>query len=303
MKNLSWLFYKGYYQGFQYWNKIEKPDEKVKKDIAHFFEIKNGIFEKASLSDFQRVEIPLKSAKPVLLKTTYPGLLAGTGYSHGIGVIGEYKIGFHLDHITGLPIIPGSSVKGLLRSAFPIIIKEKKTGEYQLSTDSLNKEETKLKWIFSLIEHIEDDGFLTENIQPAKIEINQSKIDYLNRLILEIFEGVKDLDQEDAAKKYFSIYQRNIFFDSIPIKSENTGNIIFGNDSITPHPDPLKNPTPLLFLKVLPKVTFRFSFKLVNSSIEPKLTENNLLRLFNKILMTYGIGAKTNVGYGQFTQA
>ncbi|MCD7838802.1 MAG: RAMP superfamily CRISPR-associated protein, partial [Clostridiales bacterium] len=52
------------------------------------------------------------------LKTTYPGLLAGTGLPHGAGVKGELAIGFTFDYVTGLPYLPGSTVKGVLRSGF-----------------------------------------------------------------------------------------------------------------------------------------------------------------------------------------
>ncbi|KAF5066216.1 RAMP superfamily protein [anaerobic digester metagenome] len=302
MKNLSWLFFKGYYQGFEHWEKLNNPNvsEDIKKDMARFFAQKNKIFESASLNDFQKITILDSSLSCFKLKTTYPGLLSGTGYSHGLGVVGEYKIGFYFDHISGLPIVPGSSVKGLIRSAFPIIVKDKNTGEYHLSRGSENKEKTKAKWIISLLNHLDDADFLTNAIQPAEQDIDAMCIYRLNRLILELFEGVKDVNENNAEKRFHSIYQRNIFFDAIPVKSENNGNAILGNDSITPHPYPLKNPNPLLFLKVLPKVTYKFCFKLVSSEVEAKLTDENLLKLFQKILLEFGIGAKTNVGYGQF---
>ena len=53
------------------------------------------------------------------LTTTYPGLVLGTGYSHETGTEGEFKLGFYFDWTTGLPVIPGSSVKGILRAAGP----------------------------------------------------------------------------------------------------------------------------------------------------------------------------------------
>lgn len=62
------------------------------------------------------------------LKTTYPGLLIGSGYPHP--KIKErdddFQIGFYFDYTTGLPVIPGSSIKGVLRGAFrhPELIKE-----------------------------------------------------------------------------------------------------------------------------------------------------------------------------------
>lgn len=52
------------------------------------------------------------------LQTAYPGLLVGTGLPHSFGGKGEAALGLTLDYVTGMPYIPGSSVKGALRSAF-----------------------------------------------------------------------------------------------------------------------------------------------------------------------------------------
>ena len=62
------------------------------------------------------------------LRTVYPGLLIGIGNTHKANNIetgsgnektgAEIKLGFTLDYVTGLPVIPGSTVKGVLRSAF-----------------------------------------------------------------------------------------------------------------------------------------------------------------------------------------
>lgn len=72
-------------------------------------------------------KIPFSEPKQsFLLKTLYPGLLVGLGNAHeaGLGVDGndeegaEIKLGFTLDFVTGLPKIPGSTVKGILHSTF-----------------------------------------------------------------------------------------------------------------------------------------------------------------------------------------
>ena len=54
-----------------------------------------------------------------VLRTAYPGLLLGLGNAHSAGVSSEeLVIGFAFDYVTGLPYIPGSTVKGVLRSSF-----------------------------------------------------------------------------------------------------------------------------------------------------------------------------------------
>ncbi|MDR1441035.1 MAG: type III-B CRISPR module RAMP protein Cmr6 [Bifidobacteriaceae bacterium] len=52
------------------------------------------------------------------LETRYPGLLIGTGYPHDIPAAGAIKLGFYFDYTTGLPVIPGSTVKGALSQRF-----------------------------------------------------------------------------------------------------------------------------------------------------------------------------------------
>lgn len=61
------------------------------------------------------------------LTTHYPGLLIGTGYMHPVpsphdknsAEPSDFQSGFYFDWTTGVPVIPGSTVKGVLRSVFP----------------------------------------------------------------------------------------------------------------------------------------------------------------------------------------
>jgi hypothetical protein len=62
---------------------------------------------------------------------------------------------------------------------------------------------------------------------------------------------------------------------------------------------PFTNPNPIQFLKVLSKVQFQFQFKLTDGG---GLKAGQKEVLFKEILCYMGIGAKTNVGYGQFEE-
>lgn len=53
------------------------------------------------------------------LDTQYLGLLVGIGNSHDAKLEEAIKCGFNFDYVTGIPYIPGSSLKGMLRSFFP----------------------------------------------------------------------------------------------------------------------------------------------------------------------------------------
>ncbi len=101
----------------------------------------------------------------------------------------------------------------------------------------------------------------------------------------------KEVDIEALEQEIFD--NGDVFFDAVVVSSGK----ILGDDFLAPHgDDPLKNPKPLRFIKVLPNVEFRFDFELSGGLIsKSKKTE-----LFQNILGDLGLGAKTNVGYGKF---
>jgi CRISPR-associated protein Cmr6 len=210
------------------------------------------------------------------LFTTYPGLTFGVGLSHGVKDDNDdFKIGFTFDHTTGLPVIPGSTVKGLLRSAFPGVSSNKK---HQF---------VKAGWIHALIKGFSDEDFFEKTYEPLLHNFSSIDIDAILAIEQEIFEGFKD-------DKTLGIYKRDIFHDAI-IGTEHEK--FLGIDYITPHiPSPLKNPIPIKFLKILPEIKIIFQFDLKDGILSTEEKQ----KLFEKIILSIGIGAKTNVGYGQF---
>lgn len=182
------------------------------------------------------------------LTTIYPGLLVGGGYTHPKlkSNDDDFQLGFFFDHTTGLPLISGSSIKGVLRS---------------------------------VLENEELAGTLYE-AQLATLSLTPKQV-------------VEILFEEDGA----------VFYDAYIEKTDNEGKKIFGEDYITSHHSDdeggaLKEPNPVRFLKVLPEVTFRFQF-----SFKKRENVQVRLELFEAILLDFGVGAKTNVGYGQFRKA
>ena len=144
-----------------------------------------------------------------------------------------------------------------------------------------------------------ENNFLSTHQNPIDDDPTLQELEKIFKITQEIFEGI------DEKGHPMSIYKRDIFHDAIPIKSHHTNGKYFGSDSITPHIKEgytyeqalLKNPTPLLFFKILPNVEMAFYFKLHDGL----LTISQKKLLFKKILVTIGAGAKTNVGYGQFS--
>lgn len=264
--NIGYLFNHLYYQNTE--NQILNFDNL--KANTSFFNSKNHEIINYKYTKFDYTTF----GKTLKLKTTYPGLVVGLGYAHGIKAEGEFKLGFSFDYTSGLPIIQGSTVKGMLRSKFPNRKLHKKTDEVIKSS----KEEYIL-WILKDIVKIHS--------------VDKINVDLLEK---EIFDGYVGTS-EKFPTGYLPVSSRDTFFDATII-SANSKKLIFGDDSITPHgTNPLKNPIPLLFLKILPEVVFQFDFELHDGII----TKEQKMALFNQILLDFGIGAKTNVGYGQLT--
>lgn len=110
MKNLNLLFNKTYYRNIGNDTAFEDDCQNFNKKIC-------GV--KFFPSDYRQPFLPEDRMQTFKLVTTYPGMLVGTGYAHGTG-LNDYdvNIGFSFDYVTGQPYVPGSSVKGLLRSVF-----------------------------------------------------------------------------------------------------------------------------------------------------------------------------------------
>jgi len=105
--NLGWLFYRDYFEGINF-NNLESNEEQIKSKIKKILDQSPRLQTKKSLGNVS-----------FELTTTYPGLLLGSGYLHELpDVKGQAILGFDFDYTTGLPIIRGSSIKGVLRSAY-----------------------------------------------------------------------------------------------------------------------------------------------------------------------------------------
>ena len=275
-KNIGLLFNKHYFKNIKF-EKINFTDNETYEPNKKEVERQNKILLKSKLDKNNIPNLKEDNLQTFNLETTYPGLFTGSGYAHESSVKGELKLGFYFDYTSGLPCIPGSSVKGMLRSVFP---------------DNEKREEikkAKTKYIKKLIFEIKAND---KNIDIKKLE----DIDIIE-LEKSIFEGQKKNDKQEYEN--ISLYKRDVFFDAFPVKVEKD---FLANDYITPHGENLlKNPTPLQFLKVLPQVDFQFRFILKNTKIDSiTIYAQDKKELFRKILLDFGIGAKTNVGYGQF---
>jgi len=198
------------------------------------------------------------------------GVFIGLGYTHEIPAVkGQLINGFYFDYSTGKPIIPGSSIKGVIRSGFPYTDKEL---QEKISNQIKNKEDK-----------AKDIKFLYE-------EINKGKLETIKEILKEL--GF-NLNEEDIFKLRDEIFEYgDIFLDAYIISRGK----IFDIDYFAPHDDEFSHPVPLKFLKITQGVKFKFRF-LVKDGI---LTANQKKSLLKKIILVNGLGAKVNENYGRF---
>lgn len=269
MMNLKRLYYKEYFKDVSRSNRrltsvLDLPTEVLSEQ--------NELLKNSLKDRYQELDLEVKS----------PGLLIGTGYAHEQGIEGEFKLGLFFDHTSGLPVISGSSVKGMLNAIFP---EEKEP-----------QETTQGKTEF-LAEFFDLKGDENERLKE------------ISRIKKAIFEGLND----DGTS--LPMIHRPAFFDAFPVSLKGK---LFENDVITPHKDnPLADPVPLPLLKIAQGVKFRFSLLLSPALFKDggfqyesggkmvdfaplTITIEKLLGLLEFALITSGIGAKTNVGYGRF---
>lgn len=276
MKNLSKAYYKDYFEGIAVSFKDNGDIETDIGDISNndnsdnrnttLLNLANRQYCKASNEAFSSFTNDYIYDATFDLVVLYPGLITGVGINHEAKVKGEFKLGIHLDYTTGLPVIYGSSIKGVLRDAFEADI------EISVLKDLVPK---------SLHKNLDDIG-------TKLTKVNKS----LKDLMSEIFGEDKDKDER-------SVYKRDVFFDAIVCGMQDGQKSMLAADAITPHTaGPLKEPKPIGFVRIASGTSIRFRFRLVDST----LTIKEKLTLFKAILIAFGIGAKTNVGYGQLEE-
>ena len=86
----------------------------------------------------------------------------------------------------------------------------------------------------------------------------------------------------------------DVFFDAV-IARGGAGGRVMGADYITPHDRKgTKSPIPIHIVKIIPEVVIEFRFRLSDGLV----SKEKKLEIFKKLMMLFGAGAKTNVGYG-----
>jgi CRISPR-associated protein Cmr6 len=310
MINTGLLFYKKYYDDsngtFVYnWPKITEPE---KKRLNDFFKKKLGELNDSVAEKFTEIAPLIGFPKHdnlvrFTLEVLYPGLIFGTGFRHETATPGEHKLGFTFDHITGLPSPPGSSIKGMLRSAFPqygIKIKDveplfqAEKEDHILSVLGISPQQAAERALAYLQFHINDadPSMLIEKIN------NNPFYRFVHLLEMQVFEGQvpNRIENNQLVFKPLPMYERDVFLDAVPIMKPTIP--VFADDAITHHPpNGFSEPNPVKFLKLGPGNLVHFQFLLYDCAAG-LLDKGGKTNLFSSLLKELGMGAKTSTGYG-----
>ena len=186
----------------------------------------------------------------------------------GIGQTHPNEVGMVFDHTMGIPYIPASSVKGIVRFAHMMELIKSENLEQFLNEEKdgiiESMSETKIPAIFG-------GDLETEKLGKSKVEKRSGKVIFLDAYPAK----VPDLHIDIMNPHYGDYY------------SDEKGEI--------PPADYL-NPTPIKFLTVKPGTVFIFN------ALIPKNSDffESVKIAFRKALEDEGVGAKTAVGYGRF---
>ena len=244
--------------GYQFFHSVGIPGF-VKEQVKSAISVNSDVLEVLKSADYSVVNMRVQA----------PGLLIGSGLAHGLpGSEEDVKTGLQFDYTSGLPVIPGSSVKGVIRSAFPTIKEDKGQSN----------------------------------------EADAEKLNYIKSLIADIPEfsslRFEDKDILELGNQMFN--HGDVFADALLVgygtrkKQQGSVEQVLAEDYITPHTGgPLAQPVPIKIVKVAPGVTFAFCFKFSETKIGSEKVDAKMKKaLCSAILQDLGVGAKTNVGYG-----
>jgi CRISPR-associated protein Cmr6 len=161
-ENLSWVFYIEYFKGLDYKN-LSSEDNKT-----HVNEITNKLKNKQINRQIKKI------GDSFTLEVDGMGLIVGSGYPHNIKNVKEsLQLGLSFDYTTGYPVIPSSSIKGVIVH----VLEDSNKKEYRnFILKELEIDEEKLKQdiektIFLDAEIISggfDDEYITPHRSPTK---------------------------------------------------------------------------------------------------------------------------------------
>lgn len=251
-----------YFFNVEYFENINLLDKEDKHAISTLNqrneEITNYKFDK-SYSMFGKI-----NGESISLYTAYPGMLIGMGNPHSVALEGAIKCGFTFDYVTGMPYLPGSSLKGILRSYFP---ENEKNDENNTEKRLLIKE---------LLEVILNTTITSQLVDALRDNIFENN---------DIFIGAEPVVKDKVAllaMEYITPHKRK---------------------TANPNPITLLKIRPNVKMNFYFRLNdFSASIQEGEDQTQIKVTAEQKKVLFKELLLLGGVGAKTNVGFGALVE-
>ena len=241
-----------------YYNNYKNIKLAIEGELTRRHELQTQFLQRMK-EQYEVIELRAKLISP---------LLTGAGYPHA----SETSLLF--DHNLGIPYIPSSSVKGIVRFALTIGILDDKVYSHETyyikdasEKKFLREEKTPVGTIF---------GYSVENIgkgantQEKKITAQRGSVIFLDAYP----ERVPDVAIDILNPHYPDYYSKSQF------------------------PSDNQNPLPIKFLAVAQDTVF--IFRAIVKKHDDELLQL-VLKAFRNALCVEGVGAKTAIGYGRFT--
>jgi CRISPR-associated protein Cmr6 len=222
----------------------------------------------------------------------------------GLGGESVLETSLTLQFITGLPIIPGSALKGLCRQ-YALFTIAAQLGIKPLTASELRnrKDPTPLQNLDELM--AAKDDVRKELLKKEGFQQLGVSLDALKHQDIE-----KDIDSFRAIFGSTDYGGVCIFYDAVVSALPQTGTL-FEVDVMTPHfpdyytssgskpPSDDQNPNPINFLTVATGTEFAFAVGVRRRDFDKSLAEK-AVKWLKTALYEMGIGAKTAAGYGVF---
>lgn len=220
----------------------------------------------------------------------------------GLGLENVLETSLKLHYIYGIPYIPASAIKGVLKAyriwkladwnIYKFFVVENLIENYEI------KKFNKLKK--GLIENLKEKNF-DKKFKEIDSELSKEDIKKIRQKTIDFIDSISKKEIEKIVEIFGNQKQKGklIFLDAYTEKFEG-----FDIDIVNSHfpeyydenknapPEDWQNPIPITFLTIPESTTFRFYFK--NSNVYDSCLEHDLKEAFLNI----GIGAKTSLGYG-----
>jgi CRISPR-associated protein Cmr6 len=184
----------------------------------------------------------------------------------GLGSVSVYKTSITLHHIYGIPYIPSSAIKGVLRSY------------------------TILECFSEELENYSEDKYqkFEEEVLFAKDEDGN----YKHQWFIDIFGS----QEQKGEIIFFDSFSKDVKIQK-DIMTPHYGDYYDKKKKVAP--TDTQSPNPIPFLTVIGK--FRFFIASKKNDIEKyKIRDKSIKEWLQEALTNHGIGAKTAVGYGYF---